>query len=156
MNLRVESGDIKLKNHLEKCHRNAAYTSPKIQNQLINICGEVIRENVINDAKKAMVDIVLADKTADILGKEQLSIGLRFYDECKGKVREEFVGFVELTAQDASTIAKAIDNFLVSYNFLPQNCVGHGFDGCATMAGKEGGVQAILRKKYTRALYFYC
>nr|CAI5851883.1 unnamed protein product [Callosobruchus analis] len=24
------------------------------------------------------------------------------------------------------------------------------------MAGKEGGVQAILRKKYPRALYFHC
>ena len=31
-----------------------------------------------------------------------------------------------------------------------------GFDGCAAMAGKEGGVQAILRKKYTRALFFHC
>lgn len=156
LNLRIDSGDKKLKDHLEKCRRNAVYTSPKIQNELIGLCGEVIRENVINDAKKAMAYAVLADETADISGKEQLSIGLRFCDESQGKIREEFTGFVELKSQNAPSIAEAIDNFLVSYNFSPENCVGFGFDGCSTMAGKEGGVQAILRKKYTRALFFHC
>ncbi|CAH1107004.1 unnamed protein product [Psylliodes chrysocephalus] len=34
MNLRIESGDIKLKSYLEKCHKNAVYTSPKIQNDI--------------------------------------------------------------------------------------------------------------------------
>ncbi|CAH1115297.1 unnamed protein product [Psylliodes chrysocephalus] len=99
-----------------------------------------------------MVYTVLADETADISGKEQLSIGLRFYDESKEKVRKEFVGFVELTAQDASTIAKAIDNILVSYNFLPQNCVGLGFDGCATMAENPplGGILHLNFHDYVR------
>ncbi|KAJ8917910.1 hypothetical protein NQ315_002603 [Exocentrus adspersus] len=156
LNLRIDSGDKKLKTHLEKCHRNAVYTSPKIQNGLIHLCGEVIRDNIISDVIRAINYAVLADETADIAGKEQLSIGLRFYDEKQGKIREEFVGFMELKAQDASSIAEAIDKFLVSHNLSPQNCVGYGFDGCSTMAGKEGGVQAILRKKYTRALFFHC
>ncbi|KAG5900289.1 hypothetical protein JTB14_000816 [Gonioctena quinquepunctata] len=94
-----------------------------------------------------MAYAVSADETADIAGKEQLSIGLRFYDESKGKIREEFIGFAELSAQDASSIAEAIDNFLVSYNLPPEYCVGFGFDGCSAMAGKDGGVQAILRNK---------
>lgn len=38
----------------------------------------------------------------------------------------------------------------------PDKCVGFGFDGCSTMSGKDGGVQAILRKKHTKALYFHC
>nr|CAI5828883.1 unnamed protein product [Callosobruchus analis] len=97
---------------------------------------------------------ILADETADVSGKEQLSIGVRFYDESKSKIREEFVGFVELKAQNASAIAEAIDNFLISSNLSKEDCVGFGFDGCSTMAGKEGGVQAILRKKYPRALIF--
>nr|CAI5839575.1 unnamed protein product [Callosobruchus analis] len=154
--LRIDSGDNKLKSHFEKCRRNAIYTSPRIQNELINLCGEVIQENVISEVRKTMAYSILADETADVSGKEQLSIGVRFYDESKSKIREEFVGFVELKAQNASAIAEAIDNFLISSNLSKEDCVGFGFDGCSTMAGKEGGVQAILRKKYPRALYFHC
>ncbi|KAJ8885431.1 hypothetical protein PR048_011628 [Dryococelus australis] len=99
---------------------------------------------------------VLADKTADIAGKEQLSMGLKFYDESQEKIREEFVGFLELKVQDAWSIAEAIDSFLVSYNRSPEYCIGFGFDCCSTMAGKEGGVQAILRKTYFRTSFFHC
>ncbi|GBP44582.1 52 kDa repressor of the inhibitor of the protein kinase [Eumeta japonica] len=152
----VSTRTTELKSHLEKCRRNAVYTSPKIQNELINLCGEVIKENIISEVQKTMAYAVLADETADVAGKEQLSIGVRFYDESKRKIREEYVGFVELKAQNASAIAEAINNFLISFNLPTEDCVGFGFNGCSTMAGKEGGVQAILRKKYPRALYFHC
>ncbi|GBP34178.1 Zinc finger MYM-type protein 1 [Eumeta japonica] len=105
---------------------------------------------------KTMAYAVSADETADVAGKEQLSISGRFYDEIKKKIKEEFVGFVELKAQNASAIAEAIDNFLISFNLPTEDCIGFGFDGCSTIAGKECGVQAILRKKYPLALYFHC
>ena len=34
--------------------------------------------------------------------------------------------------------------------------VGQGYYGCSTMAGKEGGVQAIIRKKYPKAAFVHC
>ncbi|RVE42608.1 hypothetical protein evm_012749 [Chilo suppressalis] len=120
LKLRINSGDDKLKSHLEECRRNAVYTSPKIQNELINLCGEVIKENMISEVQKTMAYAVLADETADVAGKAQLSIGVRFYDESKRKIREEFVGFVELKAQNA----EAIDNFLISSNLPTEDCVG--------------------------------
>ncbi|XP_056635969.1 52 kDa repressor of the inhibitor of the protein kinase-like [Diorhabda sublineata] len=146
----------KLKSRLEKCQRNVVYTSPKIRNELINLCGEVIEENIISEVQKTVAYAVLVHETADVAGKEQLLIGVRFYDESKRKIREQFAGFVEVKVQNASAIAEAIDNFLISSNFPTEDCVGFGFDGCSTIAGKEGGIQAILRKKYPRALYFNC
>ncbi|XP_060133298.1 52 kDa repressor of the inhibitor of the protein kinase-like [Zootoca vivipara] len=156
LNLRIDCGDEKLKSHLEKCQKNAIYTSPKIQNEIIKLCGQVVKERIIEDCKQAKAYAVMADETADIGGKEQLSIGLRFYDESQKKIREEFVGYVELKSQDAPTIASAIHSFLVDQNLPADNCVGFGFDGCSTMAGKEGGVQAILKKKYRKSLFFHC
>ncbi|KAG5878740.1 hypothetical protein JTB14_021780 [Gonioctena quinquepunctata] len=64
--------------------------------------------------------LVLANETGDIAGKEQLLMGLWFHNESKRKIREEFVGFVKLSAQDTSSIAEAINNFLVSYNLPPE------------------------------------
>nr|CAI5870176.1 unnamed protein product [Callosobruchus analis] len=87
LKLRIDSGDNKLKSHFEKCRRNAIYTSPRIQNELINLCGEVIQENVISEVWKTMAYSILADETADVSGKEQLSIGVRFYDESKKLVK---------------------------------------------------------------------
>nr|CAI5817806.1 unnamed protein product [Callosobruchus analis] len=87
LKLRIDSGDNKLKSHFEKCRRNAIYTSPRIQNELINLCGEVIQENVISEVRKTMAYSILADETADVSGKEQLSIGVRFYDESKQLVK---------------------------------------------------------------------
>ncbi|KAG8231401.1 hypothetical protein J437_LFUL011338, partial [Ladona fulva] len=71
-------------------------------------------------------------------------------------VREEFLGFVELSDMNAKSVASAINNFIEKVGLDPEKCVGQGYDGCSTMAGKDGGVQSILRKTYTRALYFHC
>ncbi|KAG8223795.1 hypothetical protein J437_LFUL001516 [Ladona fulva] len=130
--------------------------SPQIQNEIISLCGDVIRDDITTDVKKAYAYSILADESSDISGKEQLSIGVRFFDEENMMVREEFLGFVELSDMDAKSVASAINNFIEKLGLDPEKCFGQGYDGCSTMAGKDGGVQSILRKTYTRALYFHC
>ncbi|KAG8236160.1 hypothetical protein J437_LFUL005267 [Ladona fulva] len=87
----------------------------------------------------------MADESSDISGKEQLSIGVRFLDE-ENMMDRVFLGFVELRDIDAKS---AINNFIEKVGLDPEKCVGQGYDGCSTMAGKDGGVQSILRKTYT-------
>lgn len=149
--LRIEAGDSQLKEHFEHAPKNASYRSPTIQNEIIDLCGTVIREQIVTMIKGACAYSILADETADISGKEQLSIGLRFFDEKANEIKEDFLGFVELEGLDAKSIAKAIENFVTKLNLDPDNCVGLGFDGCSTMSGQEGGVQAILRHKYKKS-----
>uniref|UniRef100_A0A0K8WKM6 Uncharacterized protein n=1 Tax=Bactrocera latifrons TaxID=174628 RepID=A0A0K8WKM6_BACLA len=77
-------------------------------------------------------------------GKEQISIGIRFFDSRKKIIREEFMGFMELDAMDAATIVANIKGFVEGFDLDPAKCVGLGFDGCATMAGNTSGVHKIL------------
>lgn len=156
LRLRIDSGDKVLQNHLENGRKNATYTSPRIQNEIINLCGETIRDMIIADVKQASAYSILADETADISGIEQLSIGVRFFDKKKGLIREEFLGYMKLNAMDAKTISTAIDQMIQNCGLDCDKCVGQGYDGCSAMAGKDAGVQAILREKYTKALYFHC
>ena len=153
--LRIESGDNVLKNNFE-AKKNAKYTSPTIQNELICLSGDVLQSFIIEDIKKCAAYSFLADETADLSGKEQLSIGVRFFDQSKSLIREEFVGFVVLTGMDAESIAASIKAFAVKMDLDPKKCVGLGFDGCATMAGKTGGVQQILKEYFPNSLYFHC
>lgn len=154
--MQIESGNKQLQEHLELGKKNAQYLSPRIQNEIINLCGAVVRDLVVYEVKKADGYSILADETADISGKEQLSTGVRFYDEKKGLVREEFLGFSELFGMDAKAISTAIDNCIQSWELDPDKCVGQGYDGCSSMAGVHNGVHKKLLKKYRKALYYHC
>ena len=65
------------------------------------------------------------------------------------------MGFVELDKMDAKSIANAIHSFIVNAGLDPTKCIGQGYDGCATMAGKDGGVQKLIRDFFNKALFFH-
>ena len=137
-----------------KGDKNAQYTSSKIQKDILNLCGVVIRENLIVDVKAASAYRILVDESADISEKEQLSISIRFYDQKEKHVREEFMGVVELEKTNAQTIADEINKSIVTLNIDVNKCVGRGYDGCATMSGKDRGAQKILRETYKKGYIF--
>ncbi|XP_017462320.1 PREDICTED: 52 kDa repressor of the inhibitor of the protein kinase-like, partial [Rhagoletis zephyria] len=128
LKLTIHAGDSVLQQHFSESSARAKYTSPQIQNELINICGNIIREKIVSRAQKAIAYSILADESCDISGKEQLSIGVRFSDEAT-IVYEEFLGFIELKAMDAKTIVNAIDTFIMQQGLDPSKCVGQGYDG---------------------------
>ncbi|KAI4462367.1 hypothetical protein MML48_4g00002722 [Holotrichia oblita] len=120
--------------------KNITYMSPQIQNKIVDLCGAAVKDYIIGEAKRASAFSVLADKTADVSGKEQFSIGLRFFDSNRMEVQKEFVGFIQLNGLDATTIATAIDSFLEKEGFDPSKCVGQGYDGCSAMSEEYQGV----------------
>ena len=62
LELRVDSGDEVLKNHLATCRANARYSSKTIQNQLIMLIGDHIRESIIQEIKEAKYFSILCDE----------------------------------------------------------------------------------------------
>ena len=94
LNFRVRSGDADLKEHVSKCKQNASYISKTAQNDIINCCGEIITEQIIEDLKDHRFYSILADEAADCSNKEQMSLVLRF-------VEKDYIG---LTGKDLSTV----------------------------------------------------
>ena len=68
----------------------------QIQNELIEIIGEQIREKILEGVKQARFFSILADGAADVSNQEQLSLVLRFVDS-SSQIREEFVSCTGLT-----------------------------------------------------------
>lgn len=81
--------------------------------------GQVIKKEIINDAKHVATYSIIGYESRDISRKEQLSIGIRFYDQKKQVVREEFAGFEDLYAIDAKTIAGEIEKFIFETGLDP-------------------------------------
>ena len=53
LQFRVDAGDKVLKEYLETAQHNAVYTSKTIQNELIVICGELLRNKILTEVRAA-------------------------------------------------------------------------------------------------------
>ena len=150
--------DTILSNHLEHSPRNARYLSSGIQNELIQVCDETIRESLVCDCRSAQFFSVLADETTDVSTTEQLSICVRFVDTTGSqvKLREEFLGFVGVTSTTGENIAEIILSTLESWGLNVNLLCGQGYDGASNMSGKFRGVQAVVRSSVLSAVYLHC
>lgn len=83
-----------LSEHLASAHYNAKYTSPDVQNELIGICAEQVKEKITSSCRNCPFFEIIVDEATDKSTKEQLSLCVRFVDDdcC---VKEEFLGSVE-------------------------------------------------------------
>ena len=55
LNYRVRGGDKDLEKHLESYSKDALYISKTTQNELIQCCSEIIKENLLQDIKKPIL-----------------------------------------------------------------------------------------------------
>lgn len=72
----VKSGDSVLAEHLKPANRNALYTSKTTQNQLIEVCGSIIRNSILEQIRTASQFSIMADEATDSTNDEQLSISV--------------------------------------------------------------------------------
>ena len=145
--------DPELKDHLDHVPGNAKYTSPTIQNEIINLCDNVIRKLIRASIPKYWS--VMADETQDCSTTEQLSICVR-YVSSENEVCEEFIGFVKLEKMDAQTITDTLINALQEWGFNMSCLVGQGYDGASVMSSSKNGVQAKVAAQYPNATYVHC
>ena len=151
---RQEAGDTVLKTHFETCGKNATYTSKTVQNELINIMGEQIRDDIIDEIKKARFYSILCDEVTDCSNIEQLTI-VRFVDE-QATIREEFVQFCSTERTTGEVIASTILSKLNDWGFDIEDCRGQGYDGASNMSSARVGVQGRLFGLNPLALYTHC
>ena len=73
MKFRVKSGDVNLKGHLKEAKANATFISPNTQNQLIECCGEIVRQKTLAKIEIAKFYSISFDETTDLAHKLQVT-----------------------------------------------------------------------------------
>ena len=101
--------------------KSATYRSKTTQNEIIEVCGELILSKLISKIKQAQYFSLLADEAADISKTEQLPLVIRFVD-ASSEIREAFLGFIScdegLTgAAIAKKIMEGVENLSLNMNF---------------------------------------
>ena len=92
LDFRVDAGDTILGEHLATAPRNATYTSSVIQNQVIDVVADQVRQKIITKVQAAKWFTVIADEVTDVSNKEQLSLVVRYVDHNTLSVREDLLG----------------------------------------------------------------
>lgn len=155
---RVDSGDKCLEKHLQAANKNATYISKTIQNEIIELCGEQVRNHIISLAKHNFYSIIV-DETTDASHREQICICLRFVDKDARNnhiIREEFLTFGSAKDLSGAGLARQILDFLNSSGLDLKNLCGQGYDGARSMSGHIKGVQSRIQALAPDATYVHC
>ena len=146
-----------LENHLKNpLMKNAIYTSPKSQNEMIDVIGiNTIRQQLINEIKDAKFHAVMADEVTS-LNDELLSICFRYVDGQKD-IREVFLQFLELKRITGSEIGAALLSFYKSSGIDMKQCRGKCYDVAPNMQSEKSGTTSwILRESNNAITNHYC
>ena len=153
--------DVVLAEHLKQSPPNSRYLSPQIQNELIELCGNQIRDNIIkecNEAKFFSVNVI-ADEVTDKSTTEQISICVRFVGkDSNGELclKESFVCFAEASLTSGEYIAQQIVDKFNKFGLVIDNLRGQGYDEAGNMAGKFSEVQARIKQIVPSSEYVHC
>ena len=101
----IAKHDPVVQQKLTNAPKNAMYTSPDIQNDLIHIMASMVRNKICSEAKKAVYYSVLADETKDYSKLEQLSIVVRYVNAELATIHEHFLTYVEAKVLDAEGLS---------------------------------------------------
>lgn len=160
LRFRIDSGDVSLEKHVLNHLKNAQYMIPDIQNEIIQICSDIIIRKIILKVDNAQCFTLLGDETIDISGTEQMSVCLRYLDFDndlqKLIIREDFVGFVPIYNQTSEKITEALLKRCKELSLKMEKCIGQGYDGAGNMSGHVNGVQARMENLYLLMMYVHC
>lgn len=116
---------------ITKASKNACYTSPMIQKDILHIFSTKVKETIRKEIGNAKFCIIV-DEARDESMKEQMAIVLRFVDK-DGFVRERFFGLVHVSNTVTVTLQNGI-YFVLSQNKLAiENIRGQGYDGASNI-----------------------
>ena len=153
VHFRAETDHV-LSNHLQNSPASAHYTSKTIQNELIEVIGKCICNDIIDEVNRSKYYTLIADEVTDTSNKEQLSITLRYV--LVDVVKEVFVGFVFVERITGASLADAILTWLAAAGLSPSDMRGQCYDGASNMSGARSGCRSIVQQQAPMAMYFHC
>ena len=154
--LHLRSKDIpwfgeKLKKQLDA---HMQWTSPRIQNEILDIMSDVVLNTIAEDVKKSFGYSIIVDETSDISRWEQVAICLRFTID--GETRESFVGFYSTPLTDGQALYNLVTGVMATLNLELDKIVGQCYDGAANMSGVQKGLASRMKDCSPRSVYVHC
>lgn len=125
--------------------KNSKYISPEIQNDIIKATSKLVLQLIVNEVHiGSQIFSLIVDEARDQSKIEQMSICIRYLHDLK--IKERFLGFVELKDLNAQALCDGIIFFLNNVGLDVSNCVSQSYDGASVMSGAFSSVQTKIRE----------
>ena len=152
----VANHDDIIKKKLQSGPHHALYTSPEIQNNILAIMADLVRNKITSPIKESQMFSLLVDETKDISKVEQMAIVLRYVDKDTATIHERFLTYHPAHDLTAEGLTAYIQECLSKQGLDPKWIVAQSYDGAAVMSGKCSGVQARIKQVAPQAEYIHC
>ncbi|XP_050238057.1 uncharacterized protein LOC126687539 [Mercurialis annua] len=120
---------------VNKAPRNASYTSPTIQKEILQVLAAKLKDAIREEIGDAKFCIIVDED---------------------GYVRERFFGLVHVKDTAASTLKEGIFSVLCHHNLDIQSIRGQGYDSASNMRGEWKELQALVSNECHYAYYVHC
>ena len=144
--------------HMKKAGgKEVRYVSPRVQNEMIECCGQCICDSIVQKVKASPFFSVLADEATDASNKEQMAIVLHYLDMNTNSICESFMCFIE--CKDGTTgaaLADLILSSLTGWRLDLSKLRGQGYDGASNTSGATNGCAARITAKHPAAMHLHC
>ena len=141
--------DDHLKEHLVNSPKNARYVSKTVQDEIIHIAANLIRDYFRQCLELCPHFTVIADET-NSQGRQILSVCIRLLDflvdDLTPKKREVLIDICDLDRKTGKLIAEAIAKSFSNHKIDISNCKAQAYDNRSSMTSEETGVNAEIRK----------
>ena len=145
-----------LKKVAENLPRNAKYTSPEIQNEVITVLRSIVKAKIIKEVKEAKSFTVMVDGSTDKNRREIVGIVLR-YVTSSDEVEEHALNVKYSEDRSAKGLLNVLLESLKEQGIDSGGIVSQCYDGANVMSGEHAGMQKLLSDFCERIiLYIHC
>ena len=132
---------------------NAKYTSPDIQNEIIDLMHDMVIQQLTREIQSAVGFSLMADSTRDKQNIEDLAVATRYMNQ-DGAIEERCISIIQLESANAIAMSEKIINALNEHQIDTRKLLCQTYDGAAVMAGVHGGVQRLISDAVGREVPF--
>ena len=139
-----------LKDWIEKHPQNVSYLSHVSQNEMLDICSNLITNAICEQIHTSKYFSIECDEVTSHK-KAFMSIILRYVTDFH--IQERCLKLVPVSSLTGRSLADVIPSVLSDHNLALMDLIGKGFDGAANMSGKDEGVQQHLFEAGAQLLF---
>ena len=148
LRFRAQSDDV-LRRFIESAPKNSTYTSKTVQNDLIDLCGQYIRECTSAPVMKNNFFSVIADEVTDSSNNHSV-LGVSH------RLLEVFFDFVQLDRTNSETVCRKLVECYTSRGIDLKKVRGQTYDTTSSMSSAVNGVHGRFKSIYSKAIYMPC